>query len=171
MKFIRMTFIILLLLFINYLVNISYIIEKHNYILSVEESGMYNYKNIVIEEEKEEYIIETFYGVMTGYDAYCDGCIGITASGYDVRNTIYYDDNEYGNVKIIATDRMYPFGTIIRISNTPGYDSFNAIVLDRGSSIGNNKSSQVDLLFSNRDLAYRFGRVFDVKFEILRWGY
>lgn len=172
MKFIRMIFFVLFFLFICYLVNKNYIVEQHKYVLSIKEFGMYNYKNIVVEEKLDEFnAIETFYGVMTGYDAFCDGCIGITASGYDVRNRVYYKDIEYGNIRVIAADKKYPFGTIFKISNVKGYNDFYAIVLDRGFSIGNNKSSQVDLLFENNDLAYSFGRVYNVKFDVLRLGF
>lgn len=116
-------------------------------------------------------VIETFYGTVTAYDPNCSGCIGITASGYDVRNTIYYDDNQYGAIRIIAASNTIPFGSIIKLSDVNGYDDIITIVLDRGSAIGFNTNAQADLLFYNENDAYDFGRKYDVKFEILRLGF
>lgn len=120
--------------------------------------------------EKEE-IINEFYGTITAYSPYCEGCIGITASGYDVRNTIYYNDNEYGKIRIIAADFSIPFGTIIKISNLNNTNSIITIVLDRGGAIGYDTQAQVDLLFSNDYDCIQFGRQYDIKFEILRDGF
>ena len=115
--------------------------------------------------------IYAFNGTITAYGPDCEGCIGITASGYNVKNTIYYDDTEYGKVRIIAADKNIPFGTIVKISNLKKYDNIIAIVLDRGGVIGYNKSAQVDLLYSDETSSYEFGRIFNVNFEILRLGY
>ena len=106
---------------------------------------------------------------MSLYVSYCEGCIGITASGYDVRNTIYYEDSEYGIVRIIAADPSLPFGTIIKISNIG--EEIIAIVLDRGGSIGFNNFSQADLLSLNEPVAYKFGKKNNAKFEVLRYGF
>ena len=175
MKFIRMVFLVFCFSFITYLLNIEIMIKDHNYILSLDEVGMYNYKDIIIKEKKNDnnnYLaLESFYGTITGYGPDCDGCIGITASGYDVRDTIYYNDREFGLIRIIAADKGYPFGTIIKLSNIDGYNDMITIVLDRGSAIGNNKRSQADILFASEDLSYDFGRIYDVKFEVLRYGY
>ena len=115
--------------------------------------------------------INTFYGNITAYTPYCDGCIGITAYGYDVRNNIYYNDNQYGNIRISAADKAIPFGTIIKISNIDEYDDIISIVLDRGSAIGYDTNAQLDLLFDNENMAINFGRKYNVKFEILREGF
>lgn len=125
---------------------------------------------VELKEQKKENILETFYGTVTAYGPDCYGCIGITASGYDVRNKIYYNDKEYGNIRIIAADRKYSFGTIIKLSDLTIGDLI-VIVLDRGSAIGNNKSAQADLLFYNEDDCYEFGRQKNIKFEVLRKGY
>ncbi len=141
-----------------------------------QEEINYNYKYMIetsyvtaLPEVEKEPAIETNYGTITAYNPECIGCIGITASGYDVRNTIYYEDNEYGLLRIIAFDKSIPFGSVIKIS---GKDiNVSAIVLDRGSAIGYNKLSQADLLFENLEECIFFGRKYDIKFEILRLGY
>lgn len=116
--------------------------------------------------------LEIFSGQLTAYGSDCYGCSGITASGYDIRNgNIYYDDKEYGNIRIVAADRRYKFGTIVRISNLRFYDEpFIAIVLDRGFLI---KGDIMDLAFDtikNPDVL-NLGREKKAKFEILRYGW
>lgn len=155
MKLFRMTYFILLLvlLFLNINTNsdISYV--------------TYNDLNMF---DAPSTSLESFKGIATGYGPDCLGCSGITASGFDVSDTCYYEDKEYGLVRIIAADKKYPFGTIIRISNKD--DSIISIVLDRGSAIGNNKRSQADILFQSERLSYDYG-VQDVFFEVLRYGF
>ena len=118
-------------------------------------------------------VIETLYGKITAFTPYCsDGCNGYVASGLFVGNgNIYYNDNEYGTVRIVAADRSYPFGTIVRIKNLWYYDEdVYAIVLDRGGAIGKNKRALFDLLFEYDNMANDFG-VENATFEILRLGY
>lgn len=148
------------------ILNIKIDIKEYNYIYK----ETYDYLDKLIKEETKEEILESFNGVITAYNPYCTGCIGITSSGYDVKNTIYYNDKEYGKIRIVAIDKKYKFGSIIKLSNMEGYDDIIAIALDRGSLIGNNKKSQIDLLFKNKEECINFGRK-DVLIEILRYGY
>ena len=64
---------------------------------------------------------------------------------------IYYEDAEYGSVRILAADRGYPFGTMVRITTNDSI--FLGIVLDRGSAIGFNKIALFDLLYPSEELA------------------
>lgn len=155
-----------------FLIIISYIIipskvekTKYEYVIN---SNYITDIDVVFETNEEE-VFDVFYGTITAYVSYCEGCIGITASGYDVRHTIYYNDYEYGKIRIIAADSSIPFGTIIRISNI-GEDVI-AIVLDRGGAIGFGNFSQADLLCIDEYVSYNFGKKQNAKFEILRWGY
>lgn len=104
-----------------------------------------------------------------GHDCY--GCrTGYTASGYYVGDgRIYYQDNEFGNVRIVAADRKYPLGTILRI----GYrdSTIVAIVLDRGSGIGDNKKYQIDLLTYDERTSSDLGIITNTGLEVLRLGY
>lgn len=125
-----------------------------------------------IEASSEVEVIKSYYGPMTAYGPDCVGCIGITSSGYNVLNgNIYYHDDTYGNIRIVAADKSLPFGTIIRIS---GLDVFEtdvlAIVLDRGSAIGFGKKTYFDLLYNSEKETEFFGKRY-ATFDILRLGY
>ena len=126
----------------------------------------------VIKEEKIEKVLATYSGPMTAYGPDCVGCTsGYTASGYYVRNTIYYNDKEYGKIRIVAADKSLPFGTIVKISGLSFFDEpLIAIVLDRGSAIGFNRKSYFDLLYSSEKETEFFGRQ-QATFDILRKGY
>ena len=130
------------------------------------------FKKIEIKKEKVETVIKTYHGNITAYGPDCVGCIGITASGYNVgHGNIYYQDKEYGKIRIVAADKSLPFGTIIRIKDLKGFDkSVLAIVLDRGSAIGFNKTVYFDLLYRNERETNTFGKQW-ATFEVLRRGY
>ena len=89
-----------------------------------------------------------------------------------VGNTIYYNDKEYGKVRIVAADKSYPFGTIVRFNNLNYFnDAVYAIVLDRGGAIGKGKRVLFDLLFKTENEANNFGIEKNVSCDILRMGY
>lgn len=94
----------------------------------------------------------------TAYVSNCKGCIGITKSGYDVRNTIEYD-----GMGIIATDEsVIPLYSIVKIE---GFDK-KFIALDTGGLIKGNK---IDILVDSKSTAINFGRK-SLNVEILRNG-
>lgn len=159
---------ILIIVILMFVINIKYEANTYTYILNPKY--MYNIDNFN-KIKKENKVIDKFTGTITGYGHDCYGCIGITASGYDVRNTIYYNDKTYNNVRVLAADKSLPFGTIIKVSNLKDYNDFIGIVLDRGSAISFDGFSQIDLLFESEDYSYNFGRKENVIFEILRLGY
>jgi len=153
----------------------------------------------IIEENKIEEIdkyfmnnevLSTYNGILTGYGPDCVGCGNFktnkvsTSSGYHIADivdgviqpafTITYNDNEYGEVRIVAGDSTLPYKTIVRIT-MPNQDPIIAVVLDRGSTVGfeNCRSSKgcltnFDLLFPTESSAV--GKTHNVKFEILRIG-
>lgn len=99
----------------------------------------------------------------TFYTAYCPtGCTGVTATGYEVSNTIYTPDG----LRIVAADTtvilMY---SLVQVTLADG-SVFNAQVLDRGGAI---KGRIIDVLVASRDEAYRLGRQ-NVKVHVLRHG-
>lgn len=108
---------------------------------------------------------------MSHYGHDCYGCTtGYTASGYYVGDgRIYYNDSTFGSVRVVAADRKYPLGTILRL----GYrgSKITAIVLDRGGAIGDSKRFQIDLLTSSNNEAYQLGIVENTTLEVLRLGY
>jgi len=86
-----------------------------------------------------------FNGTMTGYGPDCVGCTGkvYCPPRNDVRNgNIYFEDNEYGKIRIVAADHSIPCGTIVKVSGGKLAETMTAIVLDRGGVI---KGTLMDL--------------------------
>ena len=125
--------------------------------------------------KKQETVLEKLVGSLAGYGPDCYGCTSFrTASGrYIGDGNIYYEDKYYGTIRIVAGDKSYPFGTIVKISGA--YDGENsviyAIVLDRGGGVGKGKQFLFDLLFKTEKEAAQAGSRKNVTFEILRLGY
>ncbi len=109
-------------------------------------------------------------GSLTGYSADCPLCSGrLACSSYNVyqNGVVTYPDNVYGNVRIVASSKNLPCGSIVKfnlrkLSSSPIY----AIVLDRGVG-GNN----LDLLVESESLAYtQVGRS-SITYEVMRRGW
>ena len=150
-----------------------------------EESPKKEETNVTLLEPdfSDKKALETFIGSLTGYGPDCYGCGGRTSTGYDLRENIYYDDAEYGTIRIVAADKYFPFYSIIRISNVPGMEPFIAIVLDRGGDVGwyrnsvsgeimfdSQKGTLFDLAFTTEKDPNILGKTNNVKFEVLRSG-
>jgi len=110
--------------------------------------------------------VTMFVGKVTHYGPDCSGCGGTTAAGYNVRNTIYYNDSQYGQVRIVAAPPQMPMYSIVKLHNYKG-GTMTAIVLDRGGAI---KGTKFDILVSSEREASKWGIQGNVEFEILRWG-
>ncbi len=116
-------------------------------------------------------VLETQVGTMSAYGLDCSGCSGMVGSGYPaLENNLLYYDSVYGSLRIVAGDKKYPYGTIVRVVNSK-IGTFNVIVLDRGGAIGLGKRYMFDLLFSTEAEASNFGLSRNTTFEILRYGY
>ena len=116
-------------------------------------------------------VLETVVGTMSGYGLDCEGCSGVVGARYDARgNNLRYNDPVYGECRIVAGDKKYPYGTIVRVKNSK-IGTFNAIVLDRGGDIGIGRRYMFDLLFWTEKESYEFGLSRNTTFEILRYGY
>lgn len=129
-------------------------------------------------------VLDTYYGTITAYGPDCTGCSGITASGYKVAENIdgtiistttTYIDDTYGELRILASANVFPFGTVIRISGDRIDGYIMGIVLDRGGAMNNawgDGEVLFDLLFATEksSVVYEFGRQKNVKFEVLRYG-
>lgn len=125
-----------------------------------------------------------FTGRMTGYSAECTGCSkeGYVAcftkdkKQYSItKDGLYYEDDEYGKVRVIAAAKQkFPCGTIIEI-NKLGDNPYYTIVLDRGSAM--NKAWEqggvvIDLSFENNESALSSdltGK--NITFKVKRWGW
>ena len=102
---------------------------------------------------------------LTHYGADCKLCSGTTASGYNVKNTMYYTDKTYGNVRIVAMSSQMPLYSIIKIKNYKLGGDIYAIVLDRGVGSG-----VIDLLVESENKASKLGKQENIEIEILRSG-
>jgi uncharacterized protein YabE (DUF348 family) len=93
-----------------------------------------------------------FYVNTTAYTAYCNGCSGVTASGFDLRAN--------PSAKVIAVDpRIIPLGTKVFVEGY-GY----AVAADTGGAI---KGHKIDVFFPTKAEAFRWG-VRKVKIKILQ---
>lgn len=87
----------------------------------------------------------------TAYVADCDGCSGITKTGYDVRNTVYTPEG----LRVIAVDpAVIPLGSTAEIRLADGR-TFKAKAIDVGGAINN---YEIDILVDSYDKAIQFGR-------------
>ena len=152
-----------------------------------------------IDDENNEQIIESpvnaeieigtgkkadYVGKMTGYGADCVGCSGAGTLACKTKNGSYYsltndgmtyNDDDYGNVRIIAAAlEEFPCGTIIKVDN-PNLGTFNAIVLDTGSAMRNAWASGIvhmDLAYvTETDPAIHLTTSSNVKYSVQRWGW
>lgn len=121
-----------------------------------------------LSEERE--VIQTVVGNLTGYGPDCVGCGGKTSTGFNLNESIYYEDSEYGKVRILAADASFPFYSIFKVSNVPSMEDFIGIVLDRGGNVGFGKGTLFDLAFSSESDPNLIPLTRNVKFELLRSG-
>ena len=125
-----------------------------------------------------------YTGTLTGYGPDCPGCslVGnvscLTREGTKhslINDGVYYTDERYGSVRIIATDNsLLPCGTIINIENSD-MEMFTAIVLDTGYTMRNawrNGVVWIDLAFSSEeDARNNMATNKNTKFSVQRWGW
>ena len=112
-----------------------------------------------------------FEGTITGYGPDCEGCGGKTGCPprQNVKNgNIYFQDQEYGKVNIVATDSRIPCGSIIKITNSSLGKEVITIALDRGGVI---KGNLMDFLVETEKKAAKVIGRQKVTFEIVRWGW
>lgn len=113
----------------------------------------------------------TFNGELTGYAGDCPLCSGYLACPPRtnvLKEGIFYNDKTYGTVRIVASSKNYPCGTILKFNvNKLSDEPIIAIVLDRGVS-----GNVIDLLTtSESDAIKSIGRVKNLEFEVLRNGW
>ncbi len=127
------------------------------------------YSNFEDAVSNSRYYPTSFVGKLVHYGPDCPECGGhLGCNGQDARNgNIYYNDSEYGKLRIVAMSSTIPCGSIIRI-NVDAYDpdGMYAIVLDRGVS-----GNMVDLLKTSSRASSPVSSVNNVTFDIVRYGY
>lgn len=126
--------------------------------------------DVVTSLSEEREVIQTVVGNLTGYGADCVGCGGKTSTGFDLTQSIYYEDSEFGTVRILAADPSFPFYSIIRVSNVPTMDDFIGIVLDRGGNVGFGRGTLFDLAYESESSPNILPLTRNVTFELLRSG-
>ena len=113
---------------------------------------------------------DTYTGSLTGYGANCALCTGKLAckSDYYVMDgTDTYQDEIYGTVKIVASSKNLPCGTVIRFNaSSISSDPIIAIVLDRGVL-----GSDIDLLTPSEEYAYNYVGRKTITYDVLRQGW
>ncbi|MFI3307020.1 MAG: G5 domain-containing protein [Mycoplasmatota bacterium] len=127
--------------------------------------------------------IGEYTGSLTNYGPDCYGCSAVgnvacfTKEGQNLSlyNQIYYDDYQYGMVRILAADlSQFPCGTIVLVSR--GTEMFYGVVLDTGSAMRNAWDEGYVLMdlahFSSYDAIYNNTiNGSGVSFEVVRWGW
>lgn len=145
-------------------------------------------------QEKVDKVIEVgsgragnFIGRVSGYGPDCPGCskVGNVAcktrekkSHSLINDGIYYEDSEFGKLRIIAAAlKGFPCGTVVKITK-PGKDPYMTIVLDTGASMANSwakGSVWFDLAYTTQKDKKVLGADGltgnNMKFEVQRWGW
>ena len=124
-----------------------------------------------------------YVGRLTGYGPDCAGCskVGNVACFTEsktkhslINDGIYYNDDEYGKVRIVAATKSFPCGTIIQVKNN-NITPFYVVVLDRGGSMEYAWSEGrvwMDLAYESEAVVLNdnlTGR--NVEFNVQRWGW
>ena len=125
-----------------------------------------------------------YTGRLTGYGADCYGCSSVGNVACYTRECtnhsltydgMYYQDYEYGQVRILAADNgKFPCGTIVQVDDHAGH-VFYGVVLDTGYSMRNawaNGTVWMDLAYQTQAEA-RVGGIsgFHIDFHVQRWGW
>ncbi len=151
--------------------NVSYSVAINTNLNKVLDSEIIEGKQSELYKEGINNPIYTFTGDLTGYAGDCALCSGYLACPPRtnvLEKGIYYTDSTYGVVRIVASSKNYPCGTIIRFNvNKLSSEPIIAIILDRGVT-----GNDIDLLTENEDFAIKsVGRVRSLDFEVLRQGW
>ncbi len=113
-----------------------------------------------------------FMGKLTAYGPDCKGCGGGSACPprQNFKNgNIYFNDQTYGKIRVVAADRSLPCGSIVRMTGISIYsEPVIAVVMDRGGAV---KGAHLDLLFTSQKNLEGFKTSNNIKFEILRYGW
>ena len=125
-----------------------------------------------------------YVGSITNYGPDCAGCSKVgnvscrTREGKNLSlyDTIYYDDIEYGEVRILAATRdVFPCGTIINVSK--GNVNFYGVVLDTGGAMNSAWREKgyilIDLAHASQQAAISSGLIHGtgVNYKVIRWGW
>lgn len=166
---------------------INVLVEGSNGISYIDSNGVEQQLRPVIDRVVEygTGAAGNYVGNTTGYGADCIGCSGTVAcktrEGKNhnlVDDGMYYNDSQYGKVRILAADhRVFRCGTIIKVDNGRE-EPFIGIVLDTGIDMRRNWEFygliHLDVAFvTEKDPAVYSMTASNqsAKFEVKRWGW
>lgn len=163
---------LIIILFVVLSTSYVHIIETKTYSDNVNKSVNLSTMAMKVEELIENDIYsskDTFTGDLTGYVfncPLCNGTLGCMRS-YDVTDgKTTYKDATYGEVRIVASSKNLPCGSIVRFNvGKLSSEPIIAIVLDRGVT-----GNSLDLLSKDLEYALNLGRVV-ITYDVLRVGY
>ncbi|MBE6159469.1 MAG: hypothetical protein E7157_00255 [Lactobacillales bacterium] len=140
--------------------------------------------NKVVTSSKTGTSLAEYTGRLTGYGPDCVGCskVGNVACRTRekkahslIKDGIYYNDKQYGKVRILAAaTSKFKCGTIVMVTK-PGMEPFVGIVLDTGGSMRKawaKGNVWMDLAYSSNAMAGSdklTGK--NIKFSVQRWGW
>ena len=140
--------------------NINKTIDLSTMAMKVEE----------VKEEKKMEVLDTLTGDLTGYAfdcPLCNGTLGCLPTYYIKDGKTTYFDYEYGTVRIVASSKQTPCGSIIRFNSKRVSDQpVIAIVLDRGV-----RGNAIDLLTPSEKYAADYIGRSQITYDILRRGW
>lgn len=122
-----------------------------------------------------------YSGTLTAYGPDCYGCTGILAcrtregTYQNLYDGIYYTDEEFGQVRILAADHtLFPCGTVIEVTNSK-LQKVIGIVLDTGSQMRKAWRQDgvvwVDLAMEKNDASALAYTNHNTDYQVKRWGW
>ena len=147
--------------------------------------------NVTVIQEMQPEVVEKgsgayglYRGTLTGYGPDCVGCSKVGNVACFTKNKtnhslitdgIYYTDDEYGKIRIVAAAKAFPCGTIVYVDNGV-LEPFYGIVLDTGSTMRNAYKKDgtiwMDLAFVSQEVALTGGATSkNTKYSVQRWGW
>jgi len=167
---VRISIIILLLIISKASINVfEKEVENDNINKTINLSTM-ALKVIEVNSEDLYNSIDSYTVDLTGYVYNCPLCNGSLACSpnYNIRDgKTTYEDKDYGTVKIVASSKNLPCGSIVRFnSKRVSEEPVIAIVLDRGV-----RGNALDLLVPTISYAYDVIGRSTINYEVLRNGW
>lgn len=148
-------------------------------------------KTIINEVVNEEIVVGTgkygvYKGIMTGYGPDCVTCDGLGVVACPTRDNksfnliedgIYYDDTEFGSVRVLAAALAeFPCGTIVEVDSS-NLGKFMGIVLDTGYDMRRFYKMGIyhfDVAYdteNNEMVPYTTNMTGEVVYNVQRWGW
>lgn len=174
---------------IEYKYNYKIPTGQRNILTEGTDGIIYNYNDQDIEITKPTTeVVEVgtgangdFTGTLTAYGPDCVGCTGIMAcptkqgKWINLYDGIYYEDEQYGKIRMLATDHtLFPCGTIIEITNSKLQKEIG-VVMDTGSQMRKAWRQDgyvwIDLATERNDSEALKYTNHNTTYQVKRWGW